>query len=175
MQLALHNSEHIHSFHEVSILIALALFEQHEVEWAAMETGVGGRFDQTRALDVAATVLTNVGSDHAHMLGREKWQRTLDKAGIARPGVPFFTTEIDPESLEIIAAVCGDAGAPLRVIGRREVVGRSKNDCTYTTATNSPRNRCSAPNISAGTRRSALRWSRNFFQTWTRAAYWRRS
>ena len=26
-------------------------------------------------------MLTNVGSDHAHMLGSEQWQRALDKAG----------------------------------------------------------------------------------------------
>ncbi len=78
-----------------------------------METGVGGRYDQTRALDVAATALTNVGSDHAHMLGREQWQRALDKAGIARPGVPFFTSDTDPLNLEIIASVCANEGAPL--------------------------------------------------------------
>ena len=54
VQLALENPHHVHSFLEVSILIALALFEKHEVEWAAIETGVGGRYDQTRALDVTA-------------------------------------------------------------------------------------------------------------------------
>jgi dihydrofolate synthase/folylpolyglutamate synthase len=110
-----------HSFHEVSILIALVLFEKHDVEWAAVETGVGGRYDQTRALDVVATALTNVGSDHAHMLGREQWQRALDKAGIARPGVPFFTSDDDPLNLEIISSVCADQGAPLRVINDQDV------------------------------------------------------
>src|SRR5690606_12202235 len=84
VQLALENVQHVHSFHETSILLALALFERYEVKWAAIETGVGGRYDQTRALDVAATLLTNVGSDHAHMLGQKAWQRVLDKAGIAR-------------------------------------------------------------------------------------------
>jgi dihydrofolate synthase/folylpolyglutamate synthase len=91
------------------------------VRWAAIETGVGGRYDQTRALEVVATVLTNVGSDHAHMLGPTLWQRTLDKAGIARRGVPFFTTEREPESLEIIRAVCRDAGAPLTVVNEERV------------------------------------------------------
>ncbi len=121
VRLALRNPNHVHTFHEVSILMALALFEEHQVEWAAIETGVGGRYDQTRALDVEATVLTNVGSDHAHILGREQWQRVLDKAGIARPGVPFFTSDADPANLEIIQAVCEDVGAPLTVIGRQEV------------------------------------------------------
>lgn len=50
--------------------MALALFERYEVKWAAMETGVGGRCASTHVLDVEATVLTNVGSDHAHMLGQ---------------------------------------------------------------------------------------------------------
>lgn len=121
VRMALHNPHHAHTFHEVSILVALALFELHGVEWAAMETGVGGRYDQTRALDVVATVLTNVGSDHAHVLGRVQWQRVLDKAGIARPGVPFFTTDTDPQNQEIIAAVCEELGAPLTLVGEADV------------------------------------------------------
>ena len=111
--LAVENAAHVHTFHEVSILIALALFEQHSVQWAAIETGVGGRYDQTRALDVVASALTNVGSDHAHMLGDELWQRVLDKAGIARPSVPFFTSDTAPETQEIVRQVCVAAGAPL--------------------------------------------------------------
>lgn len=121
VRLALHNPHHMHTFHEASILIALALFERHGVEWAAMEAGVGGRYDQTRALDVVATVLTNVGSDHAHMLGHEQWQRVLDKAGIARQGVPFFTSDTNPANLEIIAAVCRDVEAPLYQINETDV------------------------------------------------------
>lgn len=116
IKVAAENPQRIHTFHDVSILMALALFEQYEVKWAAMETGVGGRYDQTRVLDVEASVLTNVGSDHAHMLGSTLWQRVLDKAGIARPGIPFFTSEQEPESLEIISAVCQDVGAPLTVV-----------------------------------------------------------
>lgn len=121
IQLALDQPTHVHSFHEVSILLALAIFEERGVTWAAMEAGVGGRYDQTRALDMVASVLTNVGSDHAHLLGPTLWQRTLDKAGIARPGVPFFTTERNPESLEVIAQVCAETGAPLTVVDEAAV------------------------------------------------------
>ena len=121
VRVAVDNPQRLHSFHEVSILMALAIFERFEVKWAAMETGVGGRYDQTRVLDAVATVLTNVGSDHAHMLGQALWQRALDKAGIARPGVPFFTSVRDPESLAIIHAVCKDAGAPLTVVDEETV------------------------------------------------------
>lgn len=119
--LSLRHSESAHTFHEVSILIALSLFEKHGVQWAAMEAGIGGRYDQTRALDADATALTNVGSDHANLLGNELWQRVLDKAGAARSGRPFVTTETSPGSLEIIEAVCRDVDAPLRVVGEADV------------------------------------------------------
>lgn len=123
VRLALRNSDHTHTFHEVSILIALSLFECHEVQWAALEAGIGGRYDQTRALDAAASVLTNIGSDHANLLGDELWQRVLDKAGSARPGRPFFTSDANPDSLAIIDAVCRDIGADLHVVSQADVDG----------------------------------------------------
>ncbi|MEZ4614482.1 MAG: hypothetical protein R2867_03060 [Caldilineaceae bacterium] len=110
-----------HTFHEVGILMALTLFDKYGVEWAAVEAGVGGRYDQTRALDVVATVLTNVGSDHAHVLGAEQWQRVLDKAGAARRGVPFFTSDRNADNLQIIESVCAGEKAPLYVITQAEV------------------------------------------------------
>jgi len=116
VKIALQNSHHVHTFHETSILIALALFEKYEVAWGVIEAGVGGRYDQTRALDMVATVLTNVGSDHAHILGKEQWQRVLDKAGIARPAVPFFTSDPDAANRQIIASVCREVDAPLTFV-----------------------------------------------------------
>jgi dihydrofolate synthase / folylpolyglutamate synthase len=132
IRLSLANPQHTHTFHEVSILLALALFEQHEVAWAALETGIGGRYDQTRALDVVACALTNIGSDHAHMLGDELWQRALDKAGIARRGVPFFTSERAPSSLEILDQVCSHEGAPLHVVGAVHVAALEQQLAAHT-------------------------------------------
>ena len=133
-QLSLRNEAHTHTFHEVSILLALALFEQHEVVWAALETGIGGRYDQTRALDVVACALTNIGSDHAHMLGSELWQRVLDKAGIARPGVPFFTSDRNEASLEIVRQVCDHAGAPFAIVDETDVAALTEELATHTVA-----------------------------------------
>lgn len=121
LQLAMANEQHALSFHEVNILVALALFEKHRVEWAALETGVGGRYDQTMALDVAASLITNVGRDHEHLLGSEQWQRALDKSGIARPAVPLFTSEQDPPTTRVIAATCQEVQAPLFCVDRAGV------------------------------------------------------
>ncbi len=137
VRLSLHNPAHTHTFHEVSILLALALFEQYEVQWAALETGIGGRYDQTRALEVVACALTNVGSDHVQMLGEALWQRVLDKAGIARPGVPFFTSDDNSDNLAIVRQVCGHAGAPFAVVGETHVASLGEELAARTAAPSS--------------------------------------
>lgn len=121
LRLLLQNPHHQHTFLESSILVALSLFERYEVAWAAIETHVGGRYDPTRGLDAEAALLTNVGSDHAAMLGHELWQRVLDKAGIARAGAPFLTSETKPEALEVVRDVCNHVGAPLFIIDAAQV------------------------------------------------------
>ncbi len=80
------------SFAEQGILLALHLFEQNECAWGVMEVGAGGRYTPLMALPMEACALTNVGNDHPKSLGSEIWQRAMDKAGIARPDVPFFSS-----------------------------------------------------------------------------------
>lgn len=84
------------SFAQLGILLSLHLFERHKVKWGMMEVGAGGRYTPLMALDMTACLLTNVGHDHPKTLGTELWQRALEKAGIARPGVPFFTSAKEP-------------------------------------------------------------------------------
>jgi dihydrofolate synthase/folylpolyglutamate synthase len=106
---------------EASLLIALRAFERHRLNWAAVETGIGGRYDPATALDVTATVLTNVGEDHEEVLGSEHWQRALEKAGICRPGVPLILGDDDERTIEVVAAACRDAGTPLFAVTEKEL------------------------------------------------------
>ena len=98
---------------EASLLIALHIFERHRLDWAAIETGIGGRYDPVTNLDVVATVLTNVGKDHEEVLGSEHWQRALEKSGICRRGVPLFLGDEDERTVEVVKTVCDEMGAPL--------------------------------------------------------------
>ena len=111
---------------EVNLLIALHIFERHRLDWAVIETGIGGRYDPATALDVRATVLTNVGKDHEEILGKEHWQRALDKGGICRPGVPLFTGDQDERSLTVLSAVCSDVGAPFHHVTQRDATALRK-------------------------------------------------
>lgn len=108
------------TFHEAILLVALCLFERHGCEFAVLETGLGGRYDQVTAVGAELAILTNVGDDHAARLGATLWQRALDKAGVARPGAPLITGARG-EAAEVVAAAAQREGAALRVVGDAEV------------------------------------------------------
>jgi dihydrofolate synthase/folylpolyglutamate synthase len=107
------------SFAELGILLALHLFARYEVKWGMMEVGAGGRYTPLMALDMDACILTNVGEDHPQTLGTEPWQRALEKAGIARPGVPFFTSAEEP-ALTYVEKTAAAEGAPVYVVQAHE-------------------------------------------------------
>jgi dihydrofolate synthase/folylpolyglutamate synthase len=108
------------SFAELGILLALHLFEKNNVQWGMMEVGAGGRYTPLMALDVDACLLTNVGDDHPVSLGSELWQRALEKAGIARPGIPFFTSAEEP-ALGYVSKTALSEGAELLVLQESEI------------------------------------------------------
>jgi dihydrofolate synthase/folylpolyglutamate synthase len=107
------------SFAELGILLSLHLFDRYEVEWGMMEVGAGGRYTPLMALDMDACILTNVGFDHPKTLGTELWQRALEKAGIARPGVPFFTSAGEP-ALTYVRKTAEAEGAPVYIVEKDE-------------------------------------------------------
>ncbi|MEM7349845.1 MAG: hypothetical protein AAF657_03500 [Acidobacteriota bacterium] len=102
-------------FPELGILLALHLFDQNNAVWGLMESGVGGRYTPLMALNASAGIVTNVGGDHPLSLGQELWQRALEKAGIARPGVPFFTAATG-DALDFVSKTAVSQGAPVEAV-----------------------------------------------------------
>lgn len=108
------------SFAELGILLSLHLFHKHKVRWGMMEVGAGGRYTPLMALDMAGCILTNVGDDHPKTLGSELWQRALEKSGIARQGVPFFTSAEEP-ALGYVRKTAETEGAEVLVLQDEEI------------------------------------------------------
>jgi dihydrofolate synthase / folylpolyglutamate synthase len=110
---------HALTFAEAGILIALHLFDQYAVRWAIIETGVGGRYAPTMAIDPEICLLTNIGNDHPHTLGSSSWQVALEKAGITRDQRILLTTAAD-EHLEYIRSVADEKGGRVIQISNEE-------------------------------------------------------
>ena len=108
------------TFAQLGILLALCLFDRHGIEWAAMESGVGGRYTPLMALDVKASVVTDVGTDHLKTLGTELWQRALEKAGVARAGIPFFTAARGDALRFVVETACSE-GAEVQAVDQDDL------------------------------------------------------
>ncbi|HET8762771.1 MAG TPA: Mur ligase family protein, partial [Gemmatimonadales bacterium] len=85
------------SFFEAVTAMAFADFAARGVDVAVVEVGLGGRLDATNVITPLVSVVTKIALDHADYLGTDLRSIAREKAGIAKPGVPFVIGEQDPE------------------------------------------------------------------------------
>jgi dihydrofolate synthase/folylpolyglutamate synthase len=108
------------TFFELTTAMAFALFRQEKCEAAVIEVGLGGRLDATNVLGaptLAASVVTRIGLDHTGLLGKTLDKIALEKAAIARKGIPLLTSEQEAEAAAAIAEHAAKVGAPLERVG----------------------------------------------------------
>jgi len=94
---------------EVLTAAALRWFADVAVDVAVLEVGLGGRWDATNVADATVAVVTNVGLDHAEVIGPTRADIATEKAGIVKPGSLLVLGEPDPELLPIFEARDADA------------------------------------------------------------------
>lgn len=106
------------SFFEVLFAVASLYFRSKGVEWAAIETGMGGRLDTTNLLDSTVAVVTNISLEHTQVLGATVGAIAQEKAAIIKRGCAAVTAATDPTALEIIERRASEVGASLTVVPR---------------------------------------------------------
>lgn len=92
------------TFFEITTAIALADFAARGVDIAVVEVGLGGRLDSTNVLAPLVSAVTKIEKDHMKYLGGTLEQIAREKAGIAKPGVPFVIGEVRPRLVEVLRA-----------------------------------------------------------------------
>ena len=103
------------TYFETGTLAALLLMEAAALEVAVLEVGMGGRLDAVNVIDPDVAVITAIDLDHQAWLGPDRDSIGVEKAGIARPGVPVVCGDPDPP-----AAMCRSLealGAPMLLLG----------------------------------------------------------
>jgi len=104
------------SFFEATTAIAFADFAARLVDIAVIEVGLGGRLDATNVVTPLVSAVTHVALDHTDYLGPTLAHVAREKAGIAKPAVPFVIGEPDPAIAALLETTARDAGAaPVRV------------------------------------------------------------
>jgi dihydrofolate synthase/folylpolyglutamate synthase len=70
---------------EILTAAAFADFAASGVKAAAIEAGLGGRFDATNVIDARVVLLTNVGLEHTEVLGETRVAIAREKLAVAGP------------------------------------------------------------------------------------------
>lgn len=101
------------TFFEVATALGFDWFARNGVQWAVVEVGLGGRLDSTNVLSPDVCAITNIGLDHAEILGETHEKIALEKAGILKAGVPVVSGVEHDGAASAIARVAREVGAPL--------------------------------------------------------------
>lgn len=112
------------SFFEITTAIAFADFAARGAEIAVVEVGLGGRLDATNVIEPLACGVTRIALEHTEYLGNSLQAIAREKAGIAKPGVPFLTTEPDQELAGILLKEAQARGAPTEWVSPQLALGR---------------------------------------------------
>lgn len=103
------------TYFEFTTLAAFVLMQDHGLDWAILEVGLGGRLDAVNLVDPDCAVITPIGLDHQEYLGPDRATIAAEKAGIMRAGVPVVCGDRDPPP--VIESKAASLAAPLYRIG----------------------------------------------------------
>ena len=106
------------TFFECATAMALHHFALTGVDWAVLETGMGGRYDATNIAQPEACVISNIGLEHQEYLGNTLAAIAREKAGIIKQGVGVVTGTRQRNALTVIENVAKEKEAALYRLGK---------------------------------------------------------
>lgn len=92
------------SYYELTMAFAYYVFEKERVDYAVIETGLGGLLDGSNVVDRTdkLCVIQRIGYDHTEILGESLQEIALQKAGIIQQHNDVLVLEQAPDILDII-------------------------------------------------------------------------
>ncbi|MFH1153412.1 MAG: folylpolyglutamate synthase/dihydrofolate synthase family protein [Pseudomonadota bacterium] len=79
------------TFFELATAMGFYLFAKRRVEWAVIETGMGGRLDATNIIRPEACIISNISMEHSDYLGDTLEKIAIEKGGIIKKKTPVVT------------------------------------------------------------------------------------
>lgn len=106
------------SFFEITMAHAFYTFHKEHVDYAVIETGMGGRYDASNVVDREDKVvlLTRIGLDHMEFLGNTLGKIATEKAHVMQEGNRVFSVPQEPEAQKVIDQISHLKKATLKII-----------------------------------------------------------
>jgi dihydrofolate synthase/folylpolyglutamate synthase len=121
-----HHGNRQPTFFELTTAMAFYEFGRQAVDWAVIETGMGGRLDATNIIHPALSIITNISMEHRDYLGTSLAQITREKAGIIKQATPVVTAIKQRGAKSVIQQIAAKKSAPLYILGENFKVRRQR-------------------------------------------------
>ncbi len=119
-----HHGSREPTFFEFATAMAFYDFDRKGVDWAVIETGMGGRLDATNIVKPVVSIISNLSLEHQDYLGNTLAQIAAEKGGIIKEGVPVVTGVKQPGALSILNDIADAKSAPVFRLGKEFKVRR---------------------------------------------------
>jgi len=106
------------TYFEVLTAVAFVYFQRQGVDYAVIETGLGGRLDATNVVSARVCGITQIGLEHQQILGQTLAEIAAEKAGIIKNFSPVIVAPQSPEVLRVIEERCRQQKAPVQFVNR---------------------------------------------------------
>ncbi|NCS89963.1 MAG: hypothetical protein AUK34_02950 [Ignavibacteria bacterium CG2_30_36_16] len=101
------------TFFEVTTAIAFQYFADEKVDYAVIETGLGGRLDATNVLNPLSVILTSISLEHTNVLGKTIEEITSEKSAIIKDGIKVFCGRLPVEAEKVVSKKIDQTGSEL--------------------------------------------------------------
>ena len=102
---------------ELLTAAAFLYFQQKQVDFQVLETGLGGRLDATNVVRPEVCIITSISLDHTDVLGDTLDKIAAEKAGIIMPGCTVVSSAQAKEAAAVIRETCRRREARLISVG----------------------------------------------------------
>lgn len=113
------------TYFEVYTVLALCYFKERKVDFAVLETGLGGRLDATNTADPIVCAITPVSLEHTQQLGKTFKKIAFEKAAIIKSKNQVVV--VAPQRKDVLAVInkrCRQFNAKTILVGK-DIVGKS--------------------------------------------------
>ncbi len=94
--------EYSPTFFELTTALAFQYFADNNVDYAVIETGLGGRLDATNVLQSLASVITSISYEHTNILGDSLESISNEKGAIIKQDQKVFVGDLPSVANKII-------------------------------------------------------------------------
>ncbi len=107
------------TFFDFTTALAYLYFYEKGVDYAIMETGLGGRLDSTNIVkSPLVSVITNVTKEHEEYLGKDIKSIAYEKAGIIKVNSIAVTSATDSDVISLLSDVATEQNSKLFILDK---------------------------------------------------------